>query len=141
MILLDSDHVSFLVDPRQSLRANLISRLEDADDEACLPVVVVEEHLRGWLAEIHRLRDVHKQVVPYVRLTKLIDFVSQWNIVAWNEPAADIFKRIRRLKVRIGTQDLKIAAMALANNARLLSANLRDFEKVPGLHVENWISG
>jgi predicted nucleic acid-binding protein len=36
---------------------------------------------------------------------------------------------------------LKIAAIALANNARLLSANLRDFEKVPGLHVENWIPG
>jgi tRNA(fMet)-specific endonuclease VapC len=35
--------------------------------------------------------------------------------------------------------DLKIAAIALVNQALLLSANLRDFEKVPQLRVENWL--
>ena len=103
--------------------------------------MVVEEQLRGWLAEIHRVRGVHKQVVPYLRLTKLIDFVGNWPIVAWNELAADIFGQMRRSQVRIGTQDLKIAAIALAHDATLLSANVRDFEKVPGLRVENWLSG
>ncbi len=34
--------------------------------------------------------------------------------------------------------DLKIAATALVQNALLLSANLRDFQQVPGLHVEDW---
>ena len=34
---------------------------------------------------------------------------------------------------------LKIAATALVNNALLLSANQRDFERVPGLRVENWL--
>ena len=36
--------------------------------------------------------------------------------------------------------DLKIAAIARANDALLLSANRRDFAKVPGLRVENWLS-
>jgi tRNA(fMet)-specific endonuclease VapC len=35
--------------------------------------------------------------------------------------------------------DLKIAATALVNDALLLSANRRDFERVPGLRVENWL--
>ena len=35
--------------------------------------------------------------------------------------------------------DLKIAATALVQNALLLSANRRDFERVPGLRVENWL--
>jgi len=35
--------------------------------------------------------------------------------------------------------DLKIAATALVNNALLLSANRRDFERVPGTPVENWL--
>jgi predicted nucleic acid-binding protein len=35
--------------------------------------------------------------------------------------------------------DLKIASIALVRDATLLSANLRDFEQVPGLHVEDWI--
>jgi predicted nucleic acid-binding protein len=34
---------------------------------------------------------------------------------------------------------LKIAAIAMAESALLLSANLRDFQKVPGLRVENWL--
>jgi hypothetical protein len=76
MILLDSDHVSVLVDPRHSGRANLLVRLDAANDEIALPIPVVEEQLRGWLAAIRRVRDVHKQVLPYLRLAKLVDFLS-----------------------------------------------------------------
>jgi hypothetical protein len=36
-------------------------------------------------------------------------------------------------------QDLKIAAIALTHDSLLLSANLRDFEQVPGLQVEDWL--
>lgn len=52
--------------------------------------------------------------------------------------AAAEFERLRKQRIRIGTMDLKIAAIALANNATLLSKNLRDFGKVPGLKVEDW---
>ena len=40
----------------------------------------------------------------------------------------------------IGSQDLKIAAIALINDALLSSRNLRDFKKVKGLEVEDWLS-
>ena len=139
MILLDSDHVSILVDPRQSLRQKLRERLDHATDSVCLPVVVVEEQLRGWLAAVHRVRDPHQQIVPYLRLAKLVGFFSNWPVIDWNEPAADAFVRLRQARVRIGTQDLKIASIALANNAMLLSANLLDFQQVSGLHVEDWV--
>ena len=39
----------------------------------------------------------------------------------------------------IATRNLKIAAISLASNALLLTANRRDFEKVPGLRFENWL--
>lgn len=139
MILLDSDHVSILVDPRQSRREQFANRLDVATDTVCNPIIVVEEQLRGWLAAIHRVRDVHKQIVPYLRLAKLVGFFGDWPVVAWNEPAADHFARLRRSRIRIGTQDLKIAAIALANDATLLSSNLIDFNQVPGLHVEDWL--
>ena len=42
-------------------------------------------------------------------------------------------------RIRIGTMDLKIAAIALANDAILLSRNLTDFSKVPALRVEDWM--
>jgi predicted nucleic acid-binding protein len=62
-----------------------------------------------------------------------------WDVVRWDENAASYFQELRSDRVRIGTQDLKIASIALANDALLLTANSRDFEKVPGLHVEDWI--
>jgi predicted nucleic acid-binding protein len=36
--------------------------------------------------------------------------------------------------------DLKIAAICLVEGATLLSANLKDFQQVPGLHVEDWLT-
>jgi tRNA(fMet)-specific endonuclease VapC len=60
-------------------------------------------------------------------------------ILPFNELAADRFEALRKQPVRIGTMDLKIASIALAADALLLSANLRDFERVPGLRVGNWL--
>ena len=141
MILIDTDHVSVLSDSRQARRSNLLARLKASGEVAALPVVTAEEQFRAWLAQIRRVNDVHKQIVPYIRFQKLISFLREWEIVGWNEPAADEFKRLRAARVRIGTQDLKIASIALANDALLLSANLRDYEQVPGLRVENWLDG
>jgi len=36
--------------------------------------------------------------------------------------------------------DLKIASICLANGATLLSRNIVDFNNVPRLHVEDWLS-
>ncbi len=139
MILLDSDHVSILIDHRDARRKPLLARLGATVDERALPIVVVEEQLRAWLGEIRRTNEVHRQIVPYLRLLKSLDFLLRWKMIGWNELAADQFKRLRKSGVRIGTQDLKIACTALASDALLLSANLRDFERVPGLQVADWL--
>jgi tRNA(fMet)-specific endonuclease VapC len=58
--------------------------------------------------------------------------------VDYDQREAVEFERLRQARIHIGTMDLKIAAIALANNATLLSRNLADFGKVPGLRVEDW---
>jgi tRNA(fMet)-specific endonuclease VapC len=139
MFLIDSDHLSVLLESRDSRQTRLMERIEAAPERCAIPIVVIEEHLRSWLAQIHRATDVHRQIVPYLRLRKVIEFLVGATIVDWNEPAADHFVRLRYLRNRVGSQDLKIACIALANNAPLLTANLRDFEQVPGLRVEDWL--
>ena len=52
--------------------------------------------------------------------------------------AANIRAELLHQKIRIGTQDMRIASIALANNATLLTRNRRDFEKVPGLLFADW---
>jgi tRNA(fMet)-specific endonuclease VapC len=91
------------------------------------------------LAEINRLRDPLKQVFAYDQLAQLFDFLRNWKIIRFDILAADQFNRLTKQRIRIGTMDLKIAAIALVNNALFLSANLRDFRQVPGLQVENWL--
>jgi tRNA(fMet)-specific endonuclease VapC len=105
-----------------------------------MTAISVEEQLRGWLAAIRRAKKVHDQILFYNRLISLVRFVYKWQILPFDEPAADRFESLRKQRIRIGTQDLKIASISLERDALLLSANLRDFEQVPGLRVENWLA-
>ena len=139
MILLDTDHLSVLTDRRAAGNAALVRRLERAEEPLAIPIVAVEEQCKGWLARLNRTRNIHDQINSYERLAELFDFLAEWDIISLNEAAADLFAQLRRQKIRIGSQDLKIAAIAITRNALLLSANLRDFQKVPGLRVENWL--
>jgi tRNA(fMet)-specific endonuclease VapC len=139
MIVLDTDHLSILLDERDARRGDLVARLDRAIDPIAIPVIVVEECLRGWLAQIRRARKATDQVVPYHRLAKLIRFFSAWHIVDWDVESALWFEKLQKSKLRIGSPDLKIASIALANDALLLTANLRHFKQVAELHVENWL--
>lgn len=46
--------------------------------------------------------------------------------------------RLRKIHRRLGAMDLRIAAIALAQNAKLISRNLKDFRPIVGLQVEDW---
>ena len=140
MILMDTDHFSVLTDSRDSRHGKLVARLADVTEAVLIPVIAVEEQLRGWLAQIHRTRESRHLIYPYERLVRLIEALADWDIARWAEAEADVFERLRASRLRIGTQDLRIASIALANDALLLSANLRDFQQVPGLSVEDWLA-
>jgi tRNA(fMet)-specific endonuclease VapC len=140
MTLLDTDHLSILSDPRSTKRAALESRLAASTDQGlAATIVTIEEHWRGWLALLKRLGQPRRQIPGYHRMMYFIEFLKRWRVVPFDDECADEFERLRREGIRIGTQDLKIASIALVQDALLLSANLRDFRKVPGLRVESWI--
>src|SRR5213080_353403 len=140
MILLDTDHITALAFPEHSQFMSLRDRMDATDGQTvAITVINIEEPLRGWLSEISRRRIVRDQVVPYDRLVKLIKFFACFPILPFDDSAAAEFEVLRKQRIRIGTMDLKIAAIALVNEALLLSANLRDFRQVPGLRVENWL--
>ena len=140
MILLDTDHVSVLRYEEHPRCIALGARLESARElEVAISVITLEEQMRGWLAEIGRRRDVREQITDYENLAKLVRFFNRWQLVPLDERAVNRFDMLRKQRIRIGTPDLKMASIALVHDALLLSANLRDFKKVPGLRVENWL--
>ena len=137
MLVLDTDHASELVF-RSAAGLRLLERLDAAKDDVVITAVTVDEQLRGWLAEINR-RKPEDQIVPYARLVHQVEILAAWHVLPWDQDAVSRFSDLNRHKIRIGTQDLKIAAITLAHDAMLLTRNVRDFANVPGLRFENWL--
>ena len=138
MILLDTDHVTLLQHAQGARYERLAERLNKVVDDVAVPIVAIEEQMRGWMAVIAKERLTRRQVPPYRELAELFRFFSRYVIAPFDESAAARFDELRAKKIRLGTMDLKISAIALVQNALLLSANRRDFERVPALRVENW---
>jgi len=138
MLVLDTDHLVEL-DRGSAVGAGLQQKLAEAGDEVATTIISAEEQLRGWLAQIHRQRDPYEQIAAYQRLQRRLEFFAAWHVLSWDTDAADILQNLRRQRIRIGTMDLKIASIVLAHDATLLSRNLRDFQQVPGLRVEDWL--
>jgi tRNA(fMet)-specific endonuclease VapC len=82
---------------------------------------------------------VHQPLPAHDRLVRLFDVLSDWELVRFDQPAADQFVRLRRQRIRVGTMDLKIASIALVNDALLLTANTSDYAQVPKLRFEDWL--
>ena len=59
-------------------------------------------------------------------------------VLPFDVRAAAHFDELKGQRIRVGTQDLKIAAIALANDATVLTRNTQDFSRVPGLKFEDW---
>lgn len=78
-------------------------------------------------------------ITPYEQLGESIRFLSNFVVAPWNPAAAERMAALKGARLRVGTQDLRIASIALAQDALLISANLVDFEQVPKLRVENWM--
>jgi tRNA(fMet)-specific endonuclease VapC len=138
MYLLDTDHVSMVdQDTRESF--NLRRRLSAVPpEEVAVTIITYEEQMRGWLAYIARAKTTSLQVEAYRRLRSHVERYRKIPLIDFDGRAAAEFDRLRQARIRIGAMDLKIAAVALANDATLLTRNFSDFRKVPGLRVEDW---
>jgi tRNA(fMet)-specific endonuclease VapC len=139
MIVLDTDHISLLQHPDSPESRTLAQRLSASSDrDIVTTVITVEEQMRGWLNIIARYRDPHHQATYYDRLIHFVRFFAMWRILPFQDSAVRVYRDLQQDRVRIATTDLKIAAIALANDATLLSRNAQDFRHVPRLRVENW---
>jgi tRNA(fMet)-specific endonuclease VapC len=138
MYLLDTDHMSLLdrggTEGRRVRDRLRILLLEDV----ATTIVSYEEQMRGWLGRVARATTLERRVSDYGELRQLLRNYCDIAIVDFDARAATEFERLRQARIRIGTMDLKIAAIALANDATLLIRNLSDFGKVPELKVEDW---
>jgi tRNA(fMet)-specific endonuclease VapC len=76
--------------------------------------------------------------MAYAELLRILQDFSSFNVAPFDAAALSVFHNLRAQRLRVGTMDLRIAAIALARNATVTTRNTRDFGRVPGLNVEDW---
>ena len=141
MLVLDTDVLTLMLRGREEAAERLRTRLAAEDPEGVVTTVITyEEQMRGWMAYASKARSVAEQVRAYQRLESNLDDFKHVRLLSFSEAAAVAFQRLRKFGLRIGTMDLRIAAIALTHDATVLTRNLRDFQKVPGLKAEDWSS-
>ncbi|HEV7401684.1 MAG TPA: type II toxin-antitoxin system VapC family toxin [Chthoniobacteraceae bacterium] len=138
MLVLDTNHIVELGYP-SSRSERLLGRLAADPRPLAVTIISAEEQLRGWMAQMHRTSDPLRLPPLYQQFQERIEYYAECLVLPWEEEAAVRFLQFRRQRIRIGTQDLKIACIALSFEATLLTRNLSDFRQVPGLLVENWL--
>ena len=136
LYLLDTDHITLL----QRNHPAVIVRLASLPPEVvAVTVVSAMEQMRGRLAQLHRAKTAPEVVKAFARFQEALHFYRTVPVVPYDEAAAAQFVRLRALHTpHPGTQDLRIAAIALSRGATLVTRNRRDFEDIAGLRMENW---
>lgn len=107
-------------------------------DAVGVSAVTAEETLRGRLAGLSQARYGSQRIVRYRLLLESLDLLSQFSLVLYDLASENHFQHLRSLRLNVGAQDLKIAAVSLANNIVLLTRNRRDFGRIPGLQIDDW---
>lgn len=130
MILLDTNIVVAYLNGH----IGIAQRIADHLSEIAIPSLVAAELYYGASASAQAEKNLAKldrfcQTVP----------IANFDLVAarqFGTLKADLRKRGRPA----GETDLWIAAIAISNNATLVTHNIRDFEHISGLRLEDWLA-
>ena len=71
------------------------------------------------------------------------EFVSNFEIIPFDERCCQTYAKIRASLEKsgspVGPMDLLIASITLEHNLRLVTNNVKEFRRIKGLRVENWV--
>jgi tRNA(fMet)-specific endonuclease VapC len=106
--------------------------------ELVISVMTVDEQLTGWYTLTRQARRPAEIAQAYAHLAEAVMRLARWHILPYPEPAIARVADLKRLRLNVRVMDLRIAAIALENGAVVVTRNVRDFGKIPGLSIEDW---
>ncbi len=133
--VLDTDCVSLFQQghPNVRQRVNAIN-----PQEIAVTIITFEEQVYGRLNRIRRANSPDALVSAYIKLRTTLDYFKSVKVLDFDQEANTCYAEFMRQRIRIGTQDLRIAAIVISKNGILVTRNQRDFSRVPGLRLEDW---
>jgi tRNA(fMet)-specific endonuclease VapC len=138
MFILDTDHASLWLRGN----ASVIAKVTQSRPNVVLTIITVQEIFNGWVGRLNNLAERADFTAEYENLWEAIEFIRGFPALKFDTDADDCYIRLLQsypsLRKKLLRQDMRIAAIALSQNATVLTRNRRDFEQVPGLKIEDW---
>lgn len=133
--ILDTDIFSLL-----NLHHPEVSRRVDAEPpgRCAISVITVEEQLSGWYSFLRKATRPDQIEFAYQSLGEAVLNLARLPIVPYTQAAIARYEVLRRMKLNVRANDLRIAAIALEFGAVVVTRNVRDFTRVPSLLLEDW---
>ncbi|NJL68960.1 MAG: type II toxin-antitoxin system VapC family toxin [Oscillatoriales cyanobacterium RU_3_3] len=133
--IFDTDHATLF----QQGNPQIMQRVSAVNPkDIAITIVTFEEQMYGRLNRIRRAKSEDEVISAYASLRKTINYLTDFELLDFDRDAQNYYREFLQQKIRVGTQDLRIAAIALAKSGILLTRNRRDFAKIPGLRFEDW---
>ena len=139
MFLLDTDHLAIIQQATLPEFGRITETMADYEQaDFFVSIVTFHEQILGWSTYLSRAKTRQSVVRAYDKFRRILVDFTALQVLPFDEAAADVFETMREQRVRVGTMDLRIAATALARNHTVLTRDLVDFQRMPGLRVEDW---
>lgn len=140
MFVFDTNHISVWQRGEGAEYERLCAHLETrTGDQIFVCVVSFHEMVNGWNAYSVRKSNSESLVRTYSEFENILRSFSAMQLLSFDRKAAEVFDELNQQKLRVGSMDLRIAAIAIANQMTLLTQNTVDFERIPGLAIEDWL--
>jgi tRNA(fMet)-specific endonuclease VapC len=137
--LLDTDHITFLQEHSSPEYAVLALRMSQhrLEDFGC-SVVNLHEQTLGANNFVNKAKTTAEIIRGYEIFSEILETYGILEVLPFDVRATAVFATLKLAKIRVGTMDLRLAAIALSRGLILLTRNKKDFSKVPGLVIEDW---
>jgi tRNA(fMet)-specific endonuclease VapC len=140
LFLFDTNHISVWQRGEGAQYERLCTHLEKHHgDQIYVSIVSFHELVNGWNAFSTKKRNSDSLVRTYFEFEKILRDFSVMQLVSFDQKAAEVFDDLNHKSLRVGSMDLRIASTAIANQMTLATQNSVDFERVPGLSIQNWL--
>ncbi len=137
--LLDTDHLSLLQRKNSPERAMIVANINlhgELNSFAC--VASLHEQMLGAHNKIQQAKNTEDLFKGYGLIDTLMASYSAFEVLSFDHRAITEFLKLKSLNLRVGTLDLRIASIAMSKDMTVVTRNLSDFGRVPGLKVEDW---
>lgn len=137
--VLDTDHLSIIQERSGADYAMIVLHMSQfAESDVGVTVVSFHEQSLGCHTFINKAKTPERLRIGYAMLSRLIGNFRAMPVLDFDAPSIAVHENLKAARIRIGEMDLRIAAIARANNITLVTRNKSDFSQVPGLRIVDW---